>query len=386
MQNQTKKIRVAVLYGGRSGEHEISLQSAASVVRNLDPNYFDVVPIGIDKQGHWILNDIKQISLDANTKALPIQTKTHALLSSPGQLTTQQQNALMVSNNLEASGLFDVVFPVLHGPLGEDGTVQGIFELADIPYVGPNVLASAIVMDKDIAKRLISAAGLAVAPYLAIKTGGWQADPEYYINTINAQLGCPVFVKPANLGSSVGIHKVKKVEDLKSAIDDAFLYDQKILVEKALNAREIELAVLENSNFGSDSLVSIPGEVVPNHEFYSYAAKYLDEHGAELLIPAPLTPEQITDAQMMARNIFTALECEGMARIDLFMEKDTGKFYFNEANTIPGFTSISMYPKLWEATGIPYSELLTRLIQLAVARQSRKHNLKREWAIPGSAS
>lgn len=377
--HKTNKIRVAVLYGGRSGEHEVSLQSAASVVKNLDRERFEVVPIGIDKQGCWILNDLKQLLQDPSIAALPLRTEASALLSAPGQLASRNQKANSLPN--EQGQLFDVVFPVLHGPLGEDGTVQGLLELTDIPYVGAGVLGSAVAMDKDIAKRLIAAAGLRVPSFIAIKQPNWQSDSQRLIQLIATQLGYPVFVKPANLGSSVGIHKVKRAEDLVAAINDAFLYDTKILVEQSINAREIELSVLENAEYGAMPLVSIPGEIVPSHEFYSYEAKYLDENGAALLIPAPLTEEQAKAAQAMAQQVFVVLECLGMARVDLFMDKDSGKFYFNEANTIPGFTSISMYPKLWEASGIPYPELLSRLVDLALANHQRKQNLKREWAI-----
>lgn len=372
-----KKIRVAVLYGGRSGEHEISLQSAASVVNNLDRNRFEVVPIGIDKQGRWFLNDVKQL---VDQSVLPIQTSTHAALPSPCHLTTQLKN-LPTANNGEGK-FFDVVFPVMHGALCEDGTVQGMFELMDVPYVGAGVLGSALGMDKDASKRLVAAAGIAVAPYFTIKHGAWKNDPSYYCDLIAKQLQFPVFVKPANTGSSVGIQKVKKLDDLIYAIEDAFLYDVKVLVETAIDAREIELSALESLDYGAPTLISIPGEISPTHEFYSYAAKYLDEKGAELTIPAEITPAQAKQAQQLSAQIFELLDCEGMARVDLFLDRKTNQFYFNEINTIPGFTKISMYPKLWEASGLSYRNLLTHLIQLAIARHERKQDLKREWAVP----
>lgn len=368
MDNFKKKIRVAVLYGGRSGEHEVSLQSAASVIKNLDRDRFDVVPIGVDKQGQWLLNDVEQMGVVANTKSLPLQTKDAKELS----LYSKQSDVQ-----------FDVVFPVMHGTLCEDGTIQGLLELMDIPYVGAGVLGSAIGMDKDVSKRLAMLANIPVAPYLVIKQGAWQTDSAPYEKLITEKLNYPVFVKPANTGSSVGIHKIRQPKDLPDAVNDAFLYDTKVLVEKALDVREIELAVLENSEQGMPPLVSVAGEIVPHHEFYSYAAKYLDENGAQLLIPAPLTKEQIERAQQLAKNIFEVLECEGMARVDLFLDKHSGEFYFNEINTIPGFTQISMYPKLWEASGLPYQALLTRLIELAQKRHQCKENLKREWALPG---
>lgn len=374
--DKNSKIRVAVLYGGRSGEHEVSLLSAASIVKNLDPTRYEVIPIGIDKQGQWLLNDIKQIDV-ATVKALPLQTTTSAILPSPAQLTTPHKNTY--SNGKHS--LFDVVFPVLHGPLGEDGTVQGLLELAEIPYVGPGVLSSAVAMDKDVSKRLAAAAGLAVTPHLALKRNQWLEANTYWLSHIPQQLKLPVFVKPANLGSSVGVHKVKRVEDLAAAIEDAFQYDTKIIIEKALNVREIELAVLESSDYGAPALVSLPGEIIPHAEFYSYEAKYLDEKGAELVYPAELTTTQVQQAQHMTRRAFEVLECEGMARIDLFLDRDSGEFIFNEANTIPGFTQHSMYPKLWEASGILYADLLDRLIKLAFARQERKKALKRDWEI-----
>lgn len=374
---QQNKIRVAVIYGGRSGEHEVSLQSAASVVKNLDKNRFEIVPIGIDKQGHWLLNNIEHLGLNGSTKALLLQTDQSKLLPSPGHLAHPTQNQPIKSNGK----LFDVAFPVVHGTLCEDGTLQGLLELMNVPYVGAGVLSSALGMDKDASKRLIAAAGLKVPPYIVIKLSAWQNNADYFQNLIAKEFTYPVFVKPANTGSSVGVHKVKKPDELIKAIEDAFLYDVKILVEKAIDAREVELAVLENSNFGASALVSIPGEVIPQGEFYSYAAKYLEEHGADLVIPAALSAEKIKEVQLMAAKIFEVLECEGMARVDLFLDKKSGDFIFNEINTIPGFTQMSMYPKLWEASGLSYQDLLSRLIDLALARFERKQNLKREWAI-----
>lgn len=365
--SSSKKLRVAVLYGGRSGEHEVSLQSAASVIKNLDPDKFEIIPIGIDKQGNWLVNDIKLLPLDDDTKALKLQTDNAKLLAGPGQLAVNANQHLC-----------DVVFPVLHGIMGEDGTMQGVLETANIPYVGPGVLVAAIGMDKDVSKRLVNLAGVAVGPYLSCMLGQWQLDKERFIYSIVNQLGLPVFVKPANTGSSVGINKVNDINDLANKINEAFQYDVKVVIEKAFNVREIEIAVLENNIYGAEPLVSVPGEVIPHHEFYSYEAKY-SENGAELLIPAPLNELQLQQAQLIAKQVFTALECESMARVDLFLEKDSGKFYFNEINTIPGFTELSMYPKLWEATGLPYKKLLTHLIHLAMARHQRKRDLRHEF-------
>lgn len=279
--------------------------------------------------------------------------------------------------------MFDVIFPVIHGTLCEDGTVQGLLELADLPYVGCGVLASAIGMEKDISKRLIRAAGILTPDYRVINRGHWENNPKQFCESVAQELGFPLFVKPVNTGSSVGVEKVKRSEDLAAAIQNAFCYDTKIIVEKGIDAIELELAVLESEDYGSDPIVSVVGEVRPakGHEFYSYASKYLDENGAELLIPAPIEDKLQLRAQEMAKNIFKILECEGMARVDLFLERHTQQIYFNEINTIPGFTQISMYPKLMNASGIKYSELLTHLIQLAIARHQRKVNLSREYII-----
>ncbi len=373
----SKKIRVAVLYGGRSGEHEVSLQSAASVVKNLNTERFEIIPIGIDKQGRWLLNNFAHLGVGSATKSLLLQTTSSEQLPSITHFSPANNKPLAKIDGK----LFDVAFPVMHGTLCEDGTLQGMLELMDVAYVGAGVLSSALGMDKDASKRLVAAAGIKVPPYIAIKQSQWQKDASYYQQWVAKEFSYPVFVKPANTGSSVGVHKVNDAEQLASAVTDAFLYDVKILIEKAIDAREIELSVLENLNYGSPALVSVPGEVVPRHAFYSYAAKYLDEKGAELLIPAPLNAEQTLQAQRLAGEVFEILNCEGMARADLFLDKKTGELIFNEINTLPGFTQISMYPKLWEASGIPYSDLLTRLIDLALARHERKQNLKRDGAI-----
>jgi D-alanine-D-alanine ligase len=354
-----KKTRVAVVYGGRSGEHEVSLISAASVIDNLDQNRFEIVPVGIDKAGKWHLGDQKQIQSGGKVKSLPSPT---------GQELAPQA----------ATGKVDVVFPVMHGPFCEDGSIQGLLELADIPYVGAGILGSAIGMDKEVAKRLVEAAGLPVVPYVTFKKGEWNKRSDHFIEQIKKKLGYPCFVKPVNMGSSVGVHKVKDPGALRAAIEDALRYDLKILVEKAINAREIEFSVLENPEYGEPPLVSVAGEITPKHEFYSYEAKYLDDAGADLMIPARLNAEQMAEGQNLARSIFQILEGEGMARVDLFVDRDTGKFYFNEVNTIPGFTHISMYPKMWAASGIPYQELLTRLIDLAIARHRRKAALSHD--------
>jgi D-alanine-D-alanine ligase len=371
-----RKVRVAVLYGGRSGEHEVSLQSAASVITHLDGSRFEIVPVAIDKQGRWYLNDI---SLLKGKKSLPVFKDAPKVLLPPNPADTSSGSALIGLSGSGEPRTIDVVFPVMHGPLCEDGTIQGLLELADVPYVGSGVLASAVAMDKEMTKRLVREAGLPIVSYVSLKHELWKKEKESSAERIQKELGYPVFVKPANLGSSVGVHKVKKPSALNAALEDAFKYDTKVLVEAAVNAREIEVSVLENPDAGADPLVSVAGEINPTHEFYSYEAKYLDEKGATLIIPAKLSPEQTKCVQYLAKRAFLAIECEGMARVDLLLDRTSGKFFFNELNTIPGFTSISMYPKLWEASGISYKELLSRLVDLAVSRHKRKKVLVREF-------
>lgn len=409
--NTTGKIRVAVLYGGRSGEHEVSLVSATNVIQHLDRSRFDVVPIGIDKQGNWFLGDdvfkkelnaptLLRLHRDAermlfnpeligqsvqqvqasnikNTSALHVENISHQPLVEK----ERQTGVLKIDGQFLSGRIFDVIFPVIHGPLCEDGTVQGLLELANLPYVGCGVLSSSVGMDKDVSKRLIKETGILVPPYVVIKRGQWDKNQKQFCEMVSQELSYPVFVKPANTGSSVGIHKVKRPEDLTAAINDAFLYDTKVLVEQGIDAIEIEIAVLESLESGADPIISVPGEVRPTsaHEFYSYASKYVDEMGAELIIPAVLSKEVQEKIRQVAKEIFSALECEGMARVDLFLEKSTNQIYFNEVNTIPGFTKISMYPKLMAASGFHYSELLTHLITLAMARHTRKSKLSREY-------
>ena len=371
-----KKLRVAVLYGGRSGEHEVSLQSAASVINYLDRDRFEIVPVAVDKQGRWHLNDI---SLLEGKKSLPVFKDAPKVVLPPNPADAGGDSALICLGKGGEARSIDVVFPVMHGPLCEDGTIQGLLELADLPYVGCGVLASAVAMDKEMAKRVARDAEIPIVPYVSLKHEIWRKEKRPLAKRIDEELGYPVFVKPANLGSSVGVHKVKEPTELNAALEDAFNYDRKVLVEAAINAREIEVSVLENLETGADPLVSIPGEIVPAHEFYSYEAKYLDENGAALIIPAKLDPDETNRAQELGRKVFTVLDCEGMARVDMFLDRVSGKFLFNELNTIPGFTSISMYPKLWEASGIRYQELLSRLLDLAIARHKRKKGLVREF-------
>ncbi len=382
--SQTKKIRVAVLYGGRSGEHEVSLASATNVIQNLDRERFEVVPIGIDKEGAWFLgDDVFKKELNAPAQVY-LSRESERMLFTPDSIGRKMQHVTptqLLPQSKSSERIFDVIFPVIHGTLCEDGTVQGLLELADVPYVGCGVLSSSVGMEKDISKRLIRDAGIPVAPYLVINRGQWELDAVRFCKKVTEKLKFPLFVKPANTGSSVGVEKVKKAEDLVPAINNAFQYDTKVIVEQGIDAIELEVAVLESQHYGEDPIVSVVGEVRSRHEFYSYAAKYLDENGAELLIPAEISKDLHEEVRLIAKNIFNALECEGMARVDLFLERGTNKIYFNEINTIPGFTKISMYPKLMGASGVGYSELLTHLIMLAIARHSRKTSLSREFVV-----
>lgn len=380
MMKQTDKIRVAVLFGGRSAEHEVSLRSAANVIQYLDPNRFDVVPIGIDKKGQWFLgNDVLAKSIESNqVLALSHDNQTWFMPQWLSNTINKQSKSL---STISGSGpQFDVVFPAVHGTLCEDGTLQGLLEVADLPYVGCGVLSSAIGMDKDVSKRLAILAGIPVAPYIVVKHGHWKNNSGKIAKQVADILNYPVFVKPANTGSSIGITKVKTAEQLAAAVDEAFRFDTKILIEKALNVLELEVAVLEALDEGADPIVSVVGEIKPRHEFYSYEAKYLDENGAELLIPAQVSDDVKEQARSMAKALFLALECEGMARVDLFYDKDTQQVCFNEVNTIPGFTQISMYPKLMAASGTSYSDLLTHLVQLALRRHYNKSQLIRNYA------
>ncbi len=370
-----RKLRVAVLFGGRSAEHEISRISALAVLRNLDPKKYEVVPIAIERDGRWLLQD--KTKLLANAKdALPVYKNTPEVLFS--QKVNNQSLVVLNSSaqkrkNAKTQKRFDVVFPVLHGPMGEDGTIQGFLELAGIPYVGSGVLASAVGMDKEVALRLVSQAGVLVPPYKVFRQWQWK-NKKVIKEEVAHDLSWPVFVKPARLGSSVGVSKVKSDSDFFKACEAAFGYDDKIIIEKAISAREIECALLGDS----ETLVaSIPGEIIPSakHEFYSYEAKYLDPDGAALKIPADLDPALTRQTRDLAKKCFLVLECEGMARIDFFLEKGTDLLYFSEVNTIPGFTSISMYPKMMEASGVSYPKLLDKLIQLAIKRAKAKKSL-----------
>lgn len=361
----SKKIRVGILFGGKSAEHEVSLQSAKNVVEAIDREKYDVVLIGIDKAGRWYLNEESKFLLNANDpKLIKMGSSEEKLALAPGE----NKNQLIDLSGRGKRNAVDVVFPILHGPFGEDGTVQGLLKLANIPFVGAGVLGSAIGMDKDAMKRLLRDAGIPIADFVVLRKSSTAA---IHFDEIKNRLGLPLFIKPANLGSSIGIHKVVTRDQFFMAVEDAFKFDNKILVEVFIKGREIECSVLGNEN----PIASLPGEVIPQHEFYSYEAKYLDEHGAALEIPAKLPSDVIQDIQALAVKSFQTLCCEGMARIDFFLTEDR-KIIVNEINTIPGFTKISMYPKLWEASGVGYSELIDRLIKLALERHNDEQRRK----------
>jgi D-alanine-D-alanine ligase len=352
-----KKLRIGVIYGGRSGEHEVSVASAAAIFKHLDPAKYEAVPIRIEKTGGWALGDQAPKALSAAE-----------VIAQQGRQTLQtvEPSAAVTGNGI------DVVFPVLHGPYGEDGTVQGLLELANVPYVGAGVLGSAAGMDKGVMKTLFAAAGLPVGPYVVIFRRDWEGKERQVTARVAGSLGYPVFVKPANLGSSVGISKARSDAELVDAMKLALEFDRKIVIEAAVpQAREIECSVLGND----EPEASIPGEIVPSKEFYDYEAKYL-AGGSKELIPAPLTPAQVRTVQDLSIRAFRAVECAGMARVDFLMNGGTGDIVVNEVNTIPGFTTISMYPKLWQASGLAYPDLLDRLIALAIERHAEKQRLK----------
>lgn len=361
-----KKIRVGVLFGGKSVEHEVSLISARNVINALDKDRFDVVLIGIDKEGTWHLHDAQHFLMHSENPKL---IRLHGSVEKVAVVPRDTEKQLVSLSGKALSAPLDVVFPILHGPYGEDGTVQGLLKLAGIPFVGPGVLSSAIGMDKDVMKRLFQHAGLPTPRFLAFKRPQFSS---LSFKTLARELGVPFFVKPANAGSSVGVSKVKKEEDFKEALADAAQYDDKLIFEEGVDAREIECAVLGNE----EPQASLPGEVIPTHEFYSYSAKYLDENGAHLKIPADIDEAKTKEVQELAVKAFRVLECEGMARVDFFLRKADGKLLLNEINTIPGFTDISMYPKLWQISGLPYKKLLEKLIDLAIERKARENKLK----------
>lgn len=380
----TKRVRVGVIYGGRSNEHEVSLASAAAVISNLDSDQYEIFPIYIHPDGRWslakhpptnssaaqIIDHFKSRSASASPKV----SQTLQLISQPTDKTLiaiEQKNDNPLPEIIDSLTL-DVLFPVLHGKHGEDGTLQGLLELANLPYVGAGVFASAAAMDKTAAKVLFKGYELPVVDYFVVSKKDWESRRSTTLALLVQQLNFPMFVKPANLGSSIGISKATQVDELEKSIDLARMFDHKILVEVAVpEARELECAVLGND----DPVVSLPGEIVSTGQFYDYAAKYLDTD-SKLIIPASLTEEQTNQIKKLAITAFQAIDCAGMARVDFLMNGTNGQLFLNEINTIPGFTTISMYPKLWEASGLSYSSLLDQLIELAVDRHASKQSLK----------
>jgi len=359
-----KKTVVGILFGGKSAEHEISLLSAKNIYEAMDRTQFEPVLVGIDKSGRWLLNDADKFLLNSDNAALI------SLNTAGKQVALQPENRGLLSCDAANSFLpvhIDVVFPILHGPFGEDGTIQGFLKLADIPFAGSSVLGSAVGMDKDVMKRLLRDAKIPIGEFITIKSH--EQIPSF--SEIETAIGSPFFIKPANMGSSVGISKVRSESQYAAALKDAFQYDTKIIIEELIHGREIECAVLGNEA----PIASVPGEIIPSHEFYSYDAKYLDENGASFEIPAKLDTQTNERIRELAIKVFQTLCCEGLSRVDFFL-KENGEVLVNEINTMPGFTKVSMYPKMWEASGISYSELITRLIELAIARFEKERHLK----------
>ena len=382
-----KKLRVGVIYGGRSGEHEVSVASAASIIKHLDRTRYEPVPIRIEKDGRWTLADkaptvVKAAEVIEHARlqaARPVRPGREAhLVAYPGEdtvLTIERRSSSNVTEGTTAviTGLgLDVIFPVLHGPYGEDGTIQGLLELANVPYVGAGVLASSVGMDKGVMKVVFAAHGLPVCGYTVVRRVDWQNRRNEIVDAIERELGYPVFVKPANLGSSVGISKAKDRPSLIEGMDLAGSYDRRIIVEAAVpDAREIECAVLGND----EPEASLPGEIIPSREFYDYEAKYIDE-GSQTVIPADLPPALTDHVRRLSIEAFRAIDCAGMARVDFLLSRRDGTVFVNEINTIPGFTTISMYSKMWAASGLTYPALLDRLVSLAIERHDAKQQLR----------
>jgi D-alanine-D-alanine ligase len=371
------KIRVGVLFGGQSGEHEVSLVSARAVIDGLDREKYDVVPIGITKQGRWLAGGDALPALEAlaDPKLLPggprdeLKSENETLRNIKEQTSTQSTALATIDTQfsiLNAQFSIDVIFPVLHGPMGEDGTVQGLMELAGVPYVGCGVLASAVGLDKAMMKAAFAAAELPLVPWLLVRRADWRSAGDQVVAQVEAQLRYPLFVKPANMGSSVGITKATDRDTLARGLDEAARYDRRIVVEQGVDAREIEVSVLGNETVEA----SVPGEIVPSNEWYDYEAKYLGGE-SQILIPAPISAALAERVRAMAVRGFKAIDGAGLARVDFLLDRRTEALYINEANTMPGFTPVSMYAKMWEASGLPYGALLDRLIELAVDRHRK---------------
>jgi D-alanine-D-alanine ligase len=360
-----RKVRVAVLFGGQSDEHDVSLRSAHTVMSALNPDEYEIVKIGITRDGAWITGGDPHALLAAASPMFALMSGVDVAPAPEGA-----SSALALPSIVEAG--IDIVFPVLHGPMGEDGTIQGLFELMGVPYVGAGVLGSAVGMDKVTAKLILAQAGIAQADWLLVQRNDLQRDPAVVEAKIGETLGFPCFVKPANLGSSVGVFKVHDASELPDALEQAAYYDRRIVVERGIIGRELEIAVLGND----EPRASVAGEIEPGHEFYDYEAKYLDE-SSRLTIPAPLDPEILEEMQRIAVDAFKALDLAGMARVDFFLEAETNRLLLNEVNTIPGFTSISMYPMLWQASGLPLEELVQELLRLGLERFAEKRPVRR---------
>ena len=371
------KMRIGILFGGRSGEHEVSLRSARSVLQAIDREKYSVSLIGITKNGRWIGGENPLAALEDGDEAIERCPDTILLIdpvdNSLIQISRNRNDETIYINKTED---LDVIFPVLHGSFGEDGAVQGLFELADIPYVGSGLVGSSVGMDKGVFKSVMCSAGLPVLPSMTVNRSEYRSDTAIMVDRIIRKLTLPVFIKPANLGSSVGITKASNIGELKSGLDEASKWDRRIVIEEGVDAREIEVSVLGND----DPQVSIAGEVVPQRDFYDYDAKYVSDD-SELLIPAPISPDQLVRIQEMAIAAYKAVDCSGMARVDFLLDKSSGKVWINELNTIPGFTNISMYPKLWQASGIEYPELIDKLIELALERKEQRDAMERSFEV-----
>lgn len=370
--SEPRKLRVGVIFGGRSGEHDVSLRSARAIMEALDPRWYEVVPIGITREGKWLAGGDPLFQLEATSELARLEGRAGEQAGSAKDEPAAKE--LMPISSPPAfvfgqeSSRLDVIFPVVHGPNGEDGTLQGMLELAGVPYVGAGVLASAVAMDKPTTKALMAQAGIPQARYLVVTRREWREQPEYVAARIEVELGLPCFVKPANLGSSVGISKVNDPGDLAAAIDLAASYDRKVIAETGIIGRELEVSVLGNDR----PVASAVSEIHPQHDFYDYEAKYVDG-STNFTVPADIPGEVADELRALALRAYRVIDCAGMARVDFFLETSSGKLLFNEINTIPGFTSISQYPKMWEASGLPFDELVRRLIEFARERHAENH-------------